>query len=70
MYCLFNHDLLQVPDYYDLIENPICLSRIKEKTLYLQYDTCEEFVDDILTLLDNCFSYNLVRLVLRIFIPI
>ena len=59
-------DLFQVPDYYDLIVKPICLSQVKEKTLYLQYETSEEFIEDILTLLENCFSYNIVSCRLHI----
>ena len=54
-------DKRKVPDYYELIRHPICLSEIKDKALFCQYQSAAEFVDDVILLLDNCYSYNEVR---------
>eukprot|EP00116_Pleurobrachia_bachei_P005175 sb/3465437/ len=51
-------DKRKVPDYYKLIRHPICLSEIKDKALFCQYQSAAEFVDDVILLLDNCYSYN------------
>lgn len=45
-------------DYYDIIENPICLTQIMSKIDDCAYSTKEEFMDDIRLIRFNAIEYN------------
>ena len=47
---------LQVPDYYDVIKNPMDLTTIREKME--SYETPEEFIADMKQMIFNSFDYN------------
>ncbi|CAO3616923.1 unnamed protein product [Cunninghamella echinulata] len=46
------------PDYYDVIKNPMDLSKIKEKIDSKSYSSLAEFEDDVRLMLNNCYQYN------------
>jgi histone acetyltransferase len=48
----------EVPDYYDVIKDPIDLSRIKEKLNDGLYKTKEMLLADIDLMCENCKTYN------------
>ena len=49
---------IQVPDYYELIANPIDLRTMMGKSKKNLYENAQQFVDDMATLLDNAEQYN------------
>eukprot|EP01138_Halocafeteria_seosinensis_P002176 gb/GECG01002226.1/.p1 GENE.gb/GECG01002226.1/~~gb/GECG01002226.1/.p1 ORF type:complete len:433 (+),score=58.20 gb/GECG01002226.1/:1-1299(+) len=51
-------DVLQVPDYYDVIKNPIDLSSIEKKVKRSGYSSISELKDDLRLMTDNCRTYN------------
>ena len=51
---------MQVPDYYDIVTNPIDLQAMKEKCEDEVYQNGQEFVDDLALLFDNGDLYNKV----------
>lgn len=52
--CLF----LQVPDYHEIIKNPMDLSTMMSKIDLHQYQCCKEFLDDIDLICSNALEYN------------
>ncbi|XP_043929478.1 bromodomain adjacent to zinc finger domain protein 1A-like [Protopterus annectens] len=48
----------QVPDYYDIVKNPIALSVIREKMNNCKYKLASEFISDVELMFANCFEYN------------
>jgi len=48
----------EVPDYYDVIKNPMCFSAIEHKIDTHQYSTLEAFADDVYLVFDNTRLYN------------
>lgn len=48
----------EVPGYYEVITDPIDLSRMEEKLEADQYQSIEEFVKDMQLLLRNCHEFN------------
>ena len=52
----------QVPDYYDIVTNPIDLQAMKEKCEDGVYESAQEFVDDMALLFDNGDLYNKVHM--------
>lgn len=46
------------PDYYEVIEKPICFNKIKVKLNNLEYESIGEFVSDVLLIFENCMQYN------------
>lgn len=44
--------------YYEVIKNPIDLSKIKTKLQSVSYDSVYDFVDDIKLMFDNCYQFN------------
>ncbi|XP_077587138.1 bromodomain adjacent to zinc finger domain protein 1A [Stigmatopora nigra] len=48
----------QVPDYYDIISQPIALSTIREKVNNCQYLNTDDFISDVELMFSNCFLYN------------
>ena len=47
---------LQVPDYYDVIKNPMDLTTIREKME--SYETPKEIIADMKQMIFNSFDYN------------
>ena len=47
-----------VPDYYNVIKDPMDLSKIKERLNSGMYRTKEIFLADINLMCDNCKTYN------------
>ena len=48
----------EVPDYYELIKEPMDLSTMKERLLNDLYPRLEDFVKDARLIFDNCRLYN------------
>ncbi|PRT52502.1 Histone acetyltransferase GCN5 [Wickerhamiella sorbophila] len=48
----------EVPDYYDLIQEPMDLSTMEQKLEKDQYDSMDSFVYDAKLIFDNCRKYN------------
>ncbi|KAI0055167.1 Bromodomain-containing protein [Artomyces pyxidatus] len=48
----------EVPDYYEVINQPMDLSTMEEKLDSGQYQSLEEFADDAQLIFDNCRFYN------------
>jgi len=51
-------DLLGIPDYFDIVTDPIDLGTIKQRINYNQYTRMQDVVDDIQRCFDNCLLYN------------
>lgn len=49
---------LGIPDYFDKIKRPMDLSTIKKKLDGGVYKTPDDFNNDMLLMLNNCFTYN------------
>jgi transcriptional activator SPT7 len=47
-----------VPDYYDVIVNPMDLQTMLKKVKSKQYKSKREFADDLDLIWSNCFTYN------------
>lgn len=48
----------EAPDYYDIIERPMDLSKIRDKARRLQYKHREEFRHDVYLIAYNAHMYN------------
>ncbi|KAF7317788.1 putative bromo domain and PHD finger-containing protein 3 [Mycena kentingensis (nom. inval.)] len=48
----------EVPDYYDVIKNPICWNDIEQKLDACKYWDLQEFIDDVRLVLSNALLYN------------
>ncbi|KAJ7454601.1 hypothetical protein B0H11DRAFT_261161 [Mycena galericulata] len=48
----------EVPDYYDVITNPMDLGTMLKKVKQKQYKSKREFKDDLDLIWSNCFTYN------------
>lgn len=51
-------DPVEVPDYYEVIANPMDLETMRSRVDAGQYVTVPEFMDDIELILDNAKQYN------------
>ncbi|TRY97269.1 hypothetical protein DNTS_020570 [Danionella cerebrum] len=51
-------NLLGIPDYFDIVKNPIDLSTIKRKLDTGQYQEPWQYVDDIWLMFNNAWLYN------------
>ena len=49
---------LNIPDYFDIIKNPMDFSTIKKKLNNFTYTNLKEFNDDMDLLFENCYLYN------------
>ena len=49
---------LQIPDYFDIIKNPMDMSQIKTKLDNGEYKDPWEFVDDVWLMFENAWTYN------------
>ncbi|XP_029706547.1 CREB-binding protein isoform X5 [Takifugu rubripes] len=50
--------LLGIPDYFDIVKNPIDLSTIKRKLDTSQYQEPWQYVDDVWLMFNNAWLYN------------
>lgn len=48
----------EVPDYYDVIKEPMDLSTMEEKHEKDMYPTPQDFIKDAMLIFDNCRRYN------------
>ena len=48
----------EVPDYYDVIQEPMDLQTMGKKLKALEYPSKAAFVADLQLIYDNCFQYN------------
>jgi len=59
---IFHHpvdpDRLGIPDYFEVVKDPIDFGTIKQRLNHNQYFTMKEFIDDINKCFDNCLLYN------------
>jgi len=51
-------DLLNIPDYFDVIHNPMDLGTIEQRLLGRKYRTVEAFKSDIILTFENALQYN------------
>lgn len=49
---------LQIPDYFDVIKNPMDLGTIQDKLLHGEYENAEELANDVNLVWQNCETYN------------
>jgi hypothetical protein len=54
---------LGIPDYFDIIKNPMDFSTIKKKISNYQYTNCREFCEDMELVFYNCIIYNGVSVI-------
>ena len=53
-----------VPDYYNIISDPIDLSTIKSKSHQTRYNYIDDYLNDLQLMYDNCVKYNGIQSVL------
>jgi len=51
-------DRLGIPDYFEIVKEPIDLGTIKQRLNHNYYATIAEFVKDIELCFDNCLLFN------------
>ena len=51
-------DELGIPDYYNVVKNPMDLGTVKRKLENFEYQMGDEALTDIRLVFDNCFLYN------------
>lgn len=51
----------EVPDYYDVIKNPMDLGTVGKKLKAFAYNSKQEFIDDLNLIWSNCFQYNVIE---------
>ncbi|OZJ04517.1 hypothetical protein BZG36_02242 [Bifiguratus adelaidae] len=49
---------LNIPDYFDVIKNPMDLGSIKQKLDDNRYGSANEFYNDVKLVFNNCYTYN------------
>ena len=49
---------MQIPDYPDIVKNPMDFGTIKKKLNLYAYKSGQEFLDDMKLVFDNCIIYN------------
>ena len=49
---------LNIPDYFNIIKNPMDFSTIKKKLSNCTYSNLKEFVNDMTLVFENCYTYN------------
>lgn len=49
---------LNIPDYYDIIKQPMDFGTVKSKLHANQYFKCQEFLYELNLVFDNCIQYN------------
>ena len=53
-----NPQKLNIPDYFDIIKQPMDFSLVKHKLQTNQYLKCQDFLYDLNLVFDNCIQYN------------
>jgi hypothetical protein len=48
----------KLDDYYDIVKKPMDLSIVKNKLADSEYNTLQEFSDDVNLVFNNCLLYN------------
>ena len=51
-------DANEVPDYYNVIKDPMDLKQIEMKVMCQQYHCLADFIKDMTKVFDNCRYYN------------
>jgi hypothetical protein len=51
-------DKLEIPDYYEVVTEPMDLGTIKNKLNMNKYRQVQEFIDDVHLIFGNCIKYN------------
>lgn len=51
-------DKLGIPDYFEIVKEPIDLGTIKQRLNYNYYSNIKDFTDDIQRCFDNCLLFN------------
>ena len=51
-------EFLNLPDYHEIIKNPIDFSVIKQRLSSNLYHNMQDFIDDMQLVFDNCELYN------------
>ena len=49
---------LNIPDYFNIIKNPMDFSTIKKKLANCTYTNLQEFCNDMNLVFENCYTYN------------
>ena len=49
---------LNIPDYFNIIKNPMDFSTIKKKLANCTYTNLKEFCNDMGLVFENCYTYN------------
>jgi len=49
---------LNIPDYYEIIKNPMDLGTVTKKLTTGQYRTVSDFAEDVRLIWRNCYTYN------------
>jgi len=52
------YEPIDIPDYHNIIKNPMDLGTIKNKLNAYKYKSCKEFVGDMELVFSNCITYN------------
>lgn len=50
--------MFQVPDYLEVIDQPMDFTTIKTKLDNEEYSADEEFINDAVQVFINCYTYN------------
>ena len=50
--------MMQVPDYYEIITNPMDMSTMMSKIDLCKYETVDDFLQDIELICSNALEYN------------
>lgn len=51
-------DQTEVPDYSDVVKNPMDLSTMRAKIDTFEYDNLKQFENDFHLMINNCLAYN------------
>ena len=51
-------DRLGIPDYFEVIKNPMDFGTIKQRIMHNQYNNLQDILDDIIKCFDNCLLFN------------
>lgn len=51
----------EVPDYFDVIKNPMDLGTVGKKLKAFVYNSKQDFLDDLQLIWSNCFKYNVIE---------
>lgn len=49
---------LRIPDYYELIKNPMDFGTIRKKLEHQDYLSAQECIHDFRLIFNNCYKYN------------